>query len=250
MYVKDGSGAIPSAAPPRTYKTPTKAYGVTAPPKSAAPKSAPRPVSKPTYHAPAQTYSAPAAPSRPAARYSAPTIAPSSGKTIGSNNQGRITPIAPKKPAPVVAAKPAIKAPAKPAPLWDATQDVTYQQQEADARNALADYLAGQGNAQNQYNIENVRNDENLGHNKQLAYDSLHDDFSSRGLATSGMALKAYQDQSDEYARQQSVLDQGALNFGTTALSQLGNFKSTQAINDEKYKNDAINRHASGLKLI
>ena len=184
----------------------------------------------------------PPAPIRPpAVKHYAPTapIKPS-GKAIGSNKTGRITPIAPPKP----------KVAAKPIPQWSAEQDTTYQQQEAAARNALADYLAGQTNSQNQYNIENTRNTQDLAHNKELAYENLHDDYASRGMSASGMALKAYQDQSNDYARQQDVLNQGALNFGTTAMSQLGNFKSTQSIDSLRYRNDAINRHAAGLGLV
>lgn len=230
MYVHESSGASPGVNAPsrQNVKPPT-------------PYKAPAPV----YHAPAPVYHAPPRPAPPK------TVAPPSGKTIGSNSQGHITPIAPKKPPVAVAPKPAPPAPPKPpVHLWNADEDVTYQQQEADARNALADYLAGQTNSQNQYNIEQTRNTDNLAHNKQHAFDDMKDDYSSRGLATSGMYLKAMQDQSDEYARQQDVLNQAGLNFGTTAISQLGNFKSTQLINDQKYRNDAINRHAAGMGLV
>ena len=173
-----------------------------------------------------------------------------SGKTVGSNKTGAITPIAPPKPVAPVRPVTAKSTPARPAPLWTAEQDTVYQQQEAIAKKAFDDYMSGQTTAQNQFNIEDTRNDSNLQDQQKIAQTNMQDDFASRGMSESGLALKAYADQINDFKKQQSVMDQGALNFSTTAASQLGNFQATQAIDRQRYKNDAINRHATGLGLI
>ena len=186
------------------------------------------------------TYRPPARPTRPISNTK--SVAPTrptrptqpSGKTVGSNKTGAITPIAPPKPP----------------PLWTAEQDTVYQQQEAIAKKAFDDYMSGQTTAQNQFNIEDTRNDSNLQDQQRIAQTNMQDDFASRGMSESGLALKAYADQINDFKKQQSVMDQGALNFSTTAASQLGNFNATQAIDRQRYKNDAINRHATGLGLI
>lgn len=154
-----------------------------------------------------------------------------SGKTVGSNKKGHITPIAPSR-------------------VWSANKDTTYKQQNSAAVKALKDYVSGQATSQNQYNIEYNRNNKNLLDQQKIANVNQADDYASRGMSTSGLRVKAQGVQDNEYGKQRDVLRQASLNFGTTARSQLGNFKSTQAINDTRYKNEAINRHASSFGLI
>lgn len=144
----------------------------------------------------------------------------SSGKTVGSSATGRITPVAPP---------PSYK-------------DTTYQQQQLDSTKALADYMAQMTGQQNNYNTEYTRNTLGLADQQKLDDASMSDDYASRGMSQSGVALKAHADLGTDYGKRQSALDSGKAEYTGNLATGLANFKSTQGINNQRYQNEAINR--------
>lgn len=205
----------------------------------------PYPARVPTHSAPAPVYHAPPPPaqphfSAPAPSYSAPAPQQhySSGNTVGSNAQGRISPIAPPPPA----------APPAPPPesidQWLAG-DTTYQHQEDAAHQAARDYLAQMTNQQNQYQGDYVKNLANLGDQQTQADSNLQDDYASRGLSQSGLMVKALSDLKTQYDKQQSDLASGRASFIQNLQSGLTNFNSTNNLQQQQYRQDAINRRAT-----
>lgn len=206
-------------------------------PMNPSPKSAYRPSAKAKAPAPRRA-PAPSRASTPTRNY-APAAARRvvSGKSVGSNSQGRITPIAPPKPKPPMSID-----------QWLAG-DSAYKQQTDAAMKSLNDYRAQMTGQQNNYNIEEARNKGDLADQQKLAESAMTDDYASRGLSQSGLALKAFADLATDYDKRNSALDQGAAEFTGNANTGLQNFQSTQGINATKYKNDAISRRALKFNL-
>ena len=165
----------------------------------------------------------------------------SSGKTVGSNSQGRIAPIAPP---------PAPPPPPKPPSIneWLAG-DTVYKQQTDASQKALADYIAQMTGQQNSYNTEYQRNLGNLGDAEKLATTDTENDYSSRGLTNSGLYLKALSDLKADYDKRESTLADGRAEFLANLASGLTNFRSTNDINNTRYRNEAINRRAAQFGL-
>lgn len=209
-----GSSRPPAVIAPRTQSRPRDfgRIGFTATPK---------PPARPHVQ---QSYGGPSTP-----RYS-------SGRQIGSNNVGRISSIAPPAPPP----------PPKPPSIneWLAG-DTAYKQQTDASQKALRDYLAQMTGQQNNYNTEYERNLGNLGDAEKLATTDTENDFSARGLTTSGLYLKALADLKADYDKRESTLADGRAEFLGNLQNGLTNFKSTQGINNTRYRNEAINRRAA-----
>ena len=166
----------------------------------------------------------------------------SSGKSVGSSNTGRISPIAPPPPAP--------PPPPKPPSIdqWLAGDTVYKQQTDASAK-ALADYMAQMTGQQNSYNTEYQRNLGNLSDAEKLAQTDTENDYASRGLSTSGVFLKALADLKADYDKRESTLSDGRAEFLSNLANGLTNFRSTQGINNTRYRNEAINRRAAQFGL-
>lgn len=171
----------------------------------------------------------------PAQRYS-------SGKSVGSNSTGRISSIAPPPPAP--------PAPPRPPDInsWLAG-DTAYKQQMDASKKALADYIAQMTGQQNNYETEYTRNTMNLADQEKQARTGTEEDYASRGLSTSGLFLKALADLTANYDKQESALGAGRAEFLSNLQNGLTNFKSTQGINNTRYKNEALNRRAQSYNL-
>jgi hypothetical protein len=157
---------------------------------------------------------------------------------VGSNAQGRISPIAPPPAAPPPTPQP---------PSIDAwlAGDTTYGQQENAAHKAAADYLAQMTQQQNQYQGDYTKNLLNLQDQETQAQGNLGDDYASRGLSQSGLMLKALADLKTQYDKQQSDLESGRASFLQNLQSGLTNFNSQNALQQQQYRQDAINRRAS-----
>lgn len=171
-----------------------------------------------------------------------PTQRYSSGKSVGSSSTGRISSIAPPPPAPPSPPK------APDANAWLAG-DTTYKQQMDASKKALADYIAQMTGQQNNYETEYTRNTMNLADQEKQARTNTEEDYASRGLSTSGLFLKALSDLATQYDKQESALSSGRAEFLSNLQNGLTNFKSTQGINNTRYRNEALNRRAQSYNL-
>lgn len=161
-----------------------------------------------------------------------------SGRSIGSNTQGRISAVAPPPPAPPPAPKP------PSIDQWLAG-DTTYGGQMSASKKALADYLAQMTSQQNQYNTDYERNTMALGDQEKLATTDTENDYAARGMSTSGLYLKALADLKADYDKREGGLAEGRAAFLANLGSGKTNFMSQQQIEQAKYKQDAINRRAA-----
>lgn len=216
LFYRPSSGAVPYPARvnspiPSAFRRPT----VAAPPVNS-------PVRRPV---------APRAP--------APSRPISSGNSIGSNSTGRISPIAPPPPA----------APPPPPAAPDINQwlagDTTYKSQMDASHKALQDYLTQMTGQQNTYNQDYQKNILNLGDQQKQGQGDLENDYASRGLSQSGLMIDALAKFKTEYDKRQSDLASGRASFLQDLTSGKTNFQSTQGLQEQKYKQDAINRRAS-----
>lgn len=161
-----------------------------------------------------------------------------SGRTIGSNTQGRISNVAPPAPAPPPAPKP------PSIDQWLAG-DTTYGGQMSASKKALADYLAQMTSQQNQYQTDYERNRMGLEDQEKLATTDTENDYASRGMSTSGLYLKALADLKADYDKREGGLAEGQAAFLANLNSGKTNFMSQQQIEQAKYRQDAINRRAA-----
>lgn len=164
-----------------------------------------------------------------------------SGKNIGSNSTGRISPVAP--PAP-----PAPKKPPMSIEQWLAG-DTAYKQQTAAQTKGLADYQTQMGAQEANYRTDYTRNDLNQDDQYKVNKQSMADDYASRGMSESGLAVKSYADLATEYQKQQSALSTGQAQYLANNQTGLANYKSTQNIDAQRYKNEAVQRRAAKLGL-
>lgn len=181
----------------------------------------------------------PAAPrvSAPPPRYTPGPVRYSSGKSVGSNSTGRITPIAPPPP------------PKPPSIQQWLSGDATYKQQQDAMKKAMADYQAQMTGQQNNYETEYNRNLLSTQDAEKLAQTDTENDYASRGLSTSGLYLKALNDLHTDYDKREGALADGRAEFLANLAAGLTNFQSTQGLNNTKYRNDAINRRAQKYGL-
>jgi hypothetical protein len=151
-----------------------------------------------------------------------------------------VAPPAPKKPA----------APKGPPSLdqWLAG-DTAYKQQMDAAAKASADYVTQMTGQQNAYNTEYTRNMRNLNDQEKVDGRNATDDFAARGMMNSGLFIKDATDRTTDYNKRESTLNDGKSEF----IANLGfgrtNFDSTQNLNKQRYRNEAIQRRAAKYNL-
>ena len=158
-----------------------------------------------------------------------------SGKSVGSNSSGRISPVAPPPPAP----------PPPPSINQWLAGDTAYKQQMDASSKAYKDYVAQMTGQQNNYNTEYERNLMNTHDAEKLAGTDMENDYAARGLTNSGLFLKAKTDLATDYDKRESSLADGRAEFLANLQAALGNFRSTSRINQTKYRNEAIARRAA-----
>lgn len=151
---------------------------------------------------------------------------------VGSNAGGVVAPMA----AP----------PAPPMSIEDwLAGDSAFKSQEDLLAKALADYQAQRQMQEAQYTTDYTANANKLKTNRTEAFSGLEDDYAGRGLLTSGLYAKAFQDLTNDYDQRQAALDTDKSNFlANLALAQQ-NFVSEQDAVKEKAKQEALARRAA-----
>ena len=165
-------------------------------------------------------------------------MAIASGKSVGSSATGRISHIAPAKPKPSVSSK---------QPIDQLAGDTTYKQQSDAAHRGLADYQSQMAASQGQYNTDYTRNLYNQNKQENVDQEAQANDFASRGMSHSGLRIQAATKLHAGYDDRSNSLNEGQAAFNSNLQSGLQNFKSTQRLNDTRYRNEAINRRAVSL---
>lgn len=155
---------------------------------------------------------------------------------IGSSATGRISVIAPIKPA---IGNRAIDP--------QLAGDTAYREQMNEAHRALADYQTRMVGSQNSYNTNYRRNLNTQNDREKLDQVDQADDYASRGMSNSGLRVRAASELHTNYDKQQGTLDEGKADFMGNLKSGFQDFQSQQRLNDTRYRNDAINRRASYL---
>lgn len=151
-----------------------------------------------------------------------------------------MAPPAPKKP----------KAPKGPPSLNSyLAGDTAYKQQMDAAAKAAADYQTQMTGQQNNYNTEYTRNMGNLHDQEKLDSNDATNDFASRGMISSGLYVKNQNDLATNYNKRESTLDDGKAEFMANLGFGKTNFDSTNNLNKQRYRNEAIQRRASKYNL-
>lgn len=213
MYDKGGDGPAPVQAPWMPGKQPKPIF--------------------PTVNNPA-----PPRPSSPAPTYTSSTGTYSSGGGGGGggNYSSYAAPSTPPPPPPMSIND------------W-LNQDSTYQSQESALKKALTDYIAQQGVAKNQYNVDYTGRTHDLALQKTRSLDDQANDFASRGMYFSGVYGKDMSNLVGDFARRQSDMDTAKANYFANLANDLGNFQDQQQLTETKAKQDAINRRAAQYGL-
>lgn len=159
---------------------------------------------------------------------------PVSGKSIGSNSTGRISPIAP---------------PRVPNINDYLAGDTAYKQQMDASSKAAADYLAQMTGQQNNYNTEYTRNLSDLGTQEKLDGVDHTNDFAARGMMQSGVYVKDRADLANNYNKREATLADGKSEFMGNLGFAKTNFDSQQRLNTTRYRNEAIQRRAAKYNL-
>ena len=161
-------------------------------------------------------------------------MAVASGKAVGSSSTGRISHIAPVKPA-------------MPSLNKDLAGDTTYRTQFNEANRAGVDYQTRMGASQNSYNIDYTRNLNNQNRERGFAQRDQADDFASRGMSHSGLRTHASSDLTTDFDNRKGALNEGLAQFSGNLNSGFQDFQSQQRVNDRRYQNEAINRRATAM---
>jgi hypothetical protein len=172
----------------------------------------------------------------PAPRQSTPAPKKSSG-SVGSSRSGSIMPSAPAPTTPPPAGPPSIDE--------FLAGDSAYKSQSDAFAKAWADYQNQAKLQTDQYGIQYDTNTKQLAQDQTEASTNLNDDYASRGLLNSGVFAKAFSDLQNQYADKQKGLDTAKSDFLANLASAQGNFQSDQDLQNQKAKQDAINRRAA-----
>lgn len=154
----------------------------------------------------------------------------SSGK-VGTSSGGTISPMAAAAPAAPV--------------VDDYLNDDTYKTQHAALLDAMADYTNQNKLQADQYGTTYKQNTDALKKNREQSEASMTDDYASRGLLNSGIYTKAFTDLGTDYAGRQTGLDTDQANFLANLKLAMDNFTKDQGTQENKAKQDAINRRAA-----
>lgn len=180
-------------------------------------------------------------------------------RSSGSNNTGYRAPTPPR----VVAPRPPVGnsltgaiAPSSPPPTaapltldqWLAN-DTTYKSQADAYQKALADYGTQFTGEQTKYNNEYGSSINKLNTEKTQGAESLADDFSSRGLITSGVYADALNDFQNNYQTKQADLERAKAAYMADLNTGKTNFTTQQDLALQKAKQDAANRRTMQLGI-
>lgn len=157
-----------------------------------------------------------------------------------------MAPPAPPKPK---APKPKAKPKGPPSLNSYLAGDTAYKQQTDAANKAIADYATQMGAQTAAYNTDYTANTRNLTDQHKIDNTASTDDFAARGLIRSGMFVKDNVDRNVDYTKRQATLDQGKAEFASNLNFGQTNFNSTQNLNKQRYRNEAIQRRAAKYNL-
>lgn len=113
--------------------------------------------------------------------------------------------------------------------------DSTYQNQMSEYGSSLNDFLSRLTTQQNDFQADYDVSKQGLARNQASGMQALGEDFTSRGMANSGLFDKAGQEAEANYGRQGSALDTAR----TRALSDFGNQRKDKEASTEKAKQNA-----------
>ena len=237
-YGGGGGGGVPRNQGQRNRNRMKLNYGHT-PPRYHKPKPKPKP--KPTYHPPKQrytpppTYNPPPPPSGGGGGGGGSSYG-GGGGGVGSGRGGNISRVATPAPPPP---------PPKPPSLSQfLKKDSTYTTQVADLKNALAQYIANQGQNRAEYQTNYAGDVRDIRKGRKEGLTGLEQDFAGRGLLNSGLYANQMQELNSSWDQHRSDLDKARAAYLAGLKSDLGNFREDQRVARQKAKSSAANRRA------
>lgn len=123
-------------------------------------------------------------------------------------------------------------------------KDATYLEQQAAANAAFKRFQSGQKINLDQYNTTHQRGVEDNTRNRTNAIRDVNENFSARGMASSGAFQTSKDDTSGAYARQLAALQTGLANFKQDQGYELSNATAQKDDTVKRALRDATERYA------
>lgn len=144
-----------------------------------------------------------------------------------------------------------LAAPAPVAPSIDAYLggDDTYQSQMAAYKKALSNYKTQMTERQDEYNQDYARRTTDLGITEDRNRSDQQDDYAGRGLYFSGLYGKALGDLTTDFDRRQGDMDLAKQQWLNGVNRDYTNFQEENDLNEQKAKQDALQRRALQYNL-
>lgn len=162
---------------------------------------------------------------------------------VGSSITGRVSKIRPQMTATATPIRP--RSPQLPAIDRDLAGDTVFRGQRNEAHRALSDYQARMANSQNTNRTNYTRDVINTKRDRGFAREDQGDDYASRGMSHSGLRVRASSDLNTDFDNKLGGLSDKRAQFLTDLTQGFNEFRSTQRVNDTRFRNEAINRRAT-----
>jgi hypothetical protein len=127
--------------------------------------------------------------------------------------------------------------------------DDTFQSQMAAYKKALANYKTQMTERQDEYNQDYARRTTDLGITEQRNTADQTDDYAGRGLYFSGLYGKARGDLAADFDRRQGDMDLAKQQWLNGVNRDYSNFQEENDLNEQKAKQDALQRRALQYNL-